>query len=199
MALGGFQKSFFGSRFLPIVSQVDDGKARWTDMDIKSIVPFITIASVERWNLQDPTDDQAQALQITQRALKLDDYDDQNAVREAVNTYYQSGVVKEELAQLILRVLDQPEAEPEPVMGADALQSKIRKKAKGVRKGGQSGLFPKEMFDDAQAKTAARMQKITGNESGVNVKLAPTGDEPKPEGSIDLGTLAYQLSGRRRM
>jgi|GEM_PF-1966689 len=194
MALAGFSEEFYGARFLPIVNQMGhDGKPRWTDADVQTVIPFVTIASVDKWDLKKPTDEQLRALDVTQKALKLPGFEDQNAVNQAINTYYMSGGVKAELAQAIFRAVDEPEPEPVPEKKAGK-----GKKKPDLKKKKRMEVFQKEAFDDSAARKTS-MQKLTGNESGVNVKRAPKEGEEKPEGTIDLGTLAHQLSGRRRI
>lgn len=187
---------FFEARFEQLLSQKKvDGSMKWTQADIDSVIPFLTIATVEKWDLENANDDQIIALHVTQEALGIPDFGDPPAVQKALEQYFASGKVNQELAAEVFRICE--EVEPSPVLTEE---EKLAKEAEAIaQRAAESArkhlkLSERDRLEDTTLATA--QSKVTGKEE---VKQAPMVNEPKPEGSIDAATLAHQLSGRRRV
>lgn len=188
---------FFEARFEQLLSQTKaDGSKKWSQEDIDSVIPFLTIATVEKWDLDNADDDQIIALATTQEALGLQDFGDPTAVQAALEAYFASGKINQELAQEVFRICEEAAPPPEPLTEEEKIQKEAEAAAAAAAASARKHLkmSEKDQLEDASMVTA--QAKVTGKEE---VKQAPMVNEPKPEGSIDAATLAHQLSGRRRV
>ncbi len=188
---------FFEQRFSQLLDQKKaDGTPKWSQEDIDSVIPFLTIATVEKWDLANADDDQVIALHMTQEALGLEDFSDPASVQKALEAYFVSGKTNQELAQEVFRICEEVEEEFTEVSDEDKLKNEAdalaAKAAEAARK--HLKLSDKDKLEDGTLATA--QAKVVGKEE---IKRAPGLHEPKPEGSIDAATLAHQLSGRRRI